>query len=138
MTTGLPGGIGNTGFECGGITSPMIHLGLEHGLSAEIDGLPAVIYAGHNYIGRFQKCNNSLLCKEILGNRRVPLPCIKVVSLAPELYRQTDCKDNSKAISDKSIEAFRLLYSHMYTNCFHCSHTVFKHLEEQFLFHRNC
>lgn len=129
MTTGLPGGIGNTGFECGGITSPMIHLGLVHGSIAENDGVPTVIYAGHNYIERFRKCNNSLVCKEILGNRRVPLPCIKVVSLAPELYRQTDCKDNSKAISDKGIEAFRLLYSHMYTNCFHCSHTVFKHLE---------
>jgi len=129
MSTGLPGGIGNTRFECGGITSPIIHLGLKHGLSAENDGLPAVIYAGHDYIGRFRKCNNSLLCKEILGNRRVPLPCIKVVSLSPELYRQTDCKDISKVISDESMEAFRLLYSHMHSNHFHCSHTVLKHLE---------
>ncbi len=36
MTTGLPGGIGNTGLECGGITSPLIQSGLEHGLSAKI------------------------------------------------------------------------------------------------------
>ena len=43
MTAGLPGGIGNTGFECGGITSPLIQLGLEHGLSAKNDGLPKVI-----------------------------------------------------------------------------------------------
>lgn len=40
MTAGLPGGIGNTGFECGGITSPLIQLGLEYGLSAKDDGLP--------------------------------------------------------------------------------------------------
>ena len=43
ITTGLPGGIGNTGFEW----SPLIKLGLEHGLSAKNDGLPMVIYAGH-------------------------------------------------------------------------------------------
>ena len=128
MTAGLPGGIGNTGFECGGITSPLIQLGLEHGLSAKHDGLPTVIYAGHDYLQRFQKCNNSLLCKEILGDRRVPLPCIKVVRHAPELYRQTDCKDNTEAISGETREAFHLLYSHLSANGFHCAHAVLKHL----------
>ena len=54
MTAGLPGGIGSTGFECGGITSPLIQLGLEHGLSAKDDGLPTVIYAGHDYDQRFR------------------------------------------------------------------------------------
>jgi hypothetical protein len=107
MTAGLPGGIGNTGFECGGITSPLIQLGLQHGLSTKPDGLPTVIYAGHDYLKRFWKCNNSLLCKEILGDRRVPLPCIKVVRHAPELYRQTESKDNSEAISAETREADR-------------------------------
>jgi hypothetical protein len=128
MTAGLPGGIGNTGFECGGITSPLIHFGLEYGLSAKYDGLPTVIYAGHDYDQRFRKCNNSHLCKEILGKRRVPLPCIKVVRHAPELYRQTDCKDNAEAISGETREAFCLLYSHLSTNDFHCAHAVLKHL----------
>ena len=128
MTAGLPGGIGSTGFECGGITAPLIQLGLEHGLSAKHDRLPTVIYAGHDYLHRFQKCNNSLLCKEILGDRRVPLPCIKVARHAPELYRQTDCKDNTEAISGETREAFPLLYSHMSANDFHCAHAVLKHL----------
>lgn len=128
MTSGLPGGIGNTGYECGGITAPVIQLGLQHGLSAKHDGLPTVIYAGHDYDKRFRKCNNSLLCKEILGTRRIPLPCIKVVRHAPELYRQTDCKDNTEAISGETREAFRLLYSHMSANEFHCAHAVLKHL----------
>ena len=128
MTAGLPGGIGSTGFECGGITSPLIQLGLEHGLSAKHDGLPTVIYAGHDYLQRFRKCNNSLLCKDILGDRRVPLPCIKVARHAPELYRQTDCKDNTEAISGETREAFHLLYSHLSANGFHCAHAVLKHL----------
>lgn len=128
MTAGLPGGIGNTGYECGGITAPLIQFGLQHGLSAKNDGLPTVIYAGHDYDHRFRKCNNSLLCKEILGDRRVPLPCIRVVRHAPELYRQTDFTDNSRAISGETREAFSLLYSHMLANKFHCAHAVLKHL----------
>ncbi len=128
MTAGLPGGIGNTGFECGGITSPLIQFGLENGLNAKDNGLPGVIYAGHNYNQLFQKCNNSLLCQNILGKRRVPLPCIKVVRHAPELYKQTDCNDNTGAISGEAIEAFLLLYSHLKANDFHCAHAVLKHL----------
>jgi hypothetical protein len=128
MTSGLPGGIGSTGFECGGITSPLIQFGLKHGLNTNHDGLPTVIYAGHDYLHRFQKCNNSLLCKEILGDRRVPLPCIKVARHAPELYRQTCYKDNTEAISGETSDALHLLYSHLSSNGFHCAHAVLNHL----------
>ena len=128
MTAGLPGGIGNTGFECGGITAPLIYFGLEHDLSAMHDGLPMVIYAGHDYFHRFQSCNNSLLCKEILGKRRVPLPCIKVARHAPELYSQTGSTDYTAAVSSKTREAFQLLYSHLNANGFHCAHAVLYHL----------
>ena len=130
MTAGLPGGIGNTGFECGGITAPLIQFGLVHGLSARHDGLPSVIYAGHDYYQRFQKCNNSLLCQQILGKRRIPLPCIKVVRHAPELYRQTNCKDNTGAISTETREAFCQLYFHLSSNGFHCAHAVLNRLSD--------
>jgi hypothetical protein len=132
MSAGLPGGIGNTGFECGGITSPLIQFGLAHGLSVKNDGVPMVIYAWHDYEKRFQKCNNSLLCKEILGTRKVPLPCIKVVCHAPELYQQISCKDNSEAISGETSEAFSLLYSHFSANGFHCAHAVLKKVQQAY------
>jgi C_GCAxxG_C_C family probable redox protein len=128
MTAGLPGGIGSTGFECGGITSSLIQLGLEHGLSEKNNGLPTVIYAGHDYCQQFSKCNNSLLCKEILGDRRVPLPCIKVARHAPELYIETSSKDNTEAITGETREAIHLLYSHLSSNGFHCAHAVLKNL----------
>ena len=128
MTAGLPGGIGNTGYECGGLTSPLVKFGLDYGLSAEPDGLPMVFAAGHDYQRRFQKCHDSLLCKEILGERRVPMPCIKVVCLAPELYRQTDPKNDGGAVSGETREAFLLLYSHLSANDFHCAHAVLKQL----------
>ena len=129
MTAGLPGGIGSTGFECGGITSPLIQLGLENGLSTVNGGLPTVICAWHDYDRRFQECHNSLLCQNILGNRRVPLPCIKVVRHAPELYRQTVSAENTEAIPVETKEAFSLLYSHLSANDFHCAHAVLRHLE---------
>ena len=128
MTAGLPGGIGSTGFECGGITSPLIQFGLDYGLQTDYDGLPSVISAWHNYAGRFVECNNSLFCKDILGDRRVPLPCIKMARHAPELYRQTDLKDNTEALSGGTREAYCLLNSHMAANDFHCAHAVLKHL----------
>jgi hypothetical protein len=40
LMAAMPGGIGNTGFECGGITSPLVILGLRHGLREMHDGLP--------------------------------------------------------------------------------------------------
>ena len=128
MTAGLPGGIGNTGYECGGITSPLIQFGLDYGLCAEADGLPTVIHAGHDYDRGFRECNHGLLCKEILGDRRVPLPCIKVARHAPELYRQTGCKNSNGAISGETREAFLLLYSHLSANDFHCAHAVLRQL----------
>lgn len=40
LTAGMPGGIGNTGFECGSATSPLILMGLRYGLGGAIQGLP--------------------------------------------------------------------------------------------------
>jgi hypothetical protein len=128
MVAGLPGGIGNTGYECGGITAPLFQFGLEFGLNTKHNGLPAVIYAGHDYARRFQACNKSLLCRDILGHRRVPLPCIKVACLAPELYKQTNFKDDTEAISEETQKAFRLIYSHLTGNGFHCAHAVLNQL----------
>jgi hypothetical protein len=41
---------------------------------------------------------------------------------------QTDCKDNTGAISGETREAFRLLYSHLSDNGFHCAHAVLNHM----------
>jgi hypothetical protein len=130
MTAGLPGGIGSTGFECGGITAPLIQFGLDHGLSAKQDDLPMVIYAGQDYFQRFRACNNGLFCKEILGDRRIPLPCIKVVRHAPELFKQTNLSEDTRAVSVETKEAYRHIYSHFSGNGFHCAHSVLKNLSD--------
>ena len=40
---GLPGGIGNTGEECGGVTAPLMLLGLRHAHDPLERGLPVVV-----------------------------------------------------------------------------------------------
>jgi C_GCAxxG_C_C family probable redox protein len=78
LVAGMPGGIGNTGFECGGITSPLVILGLRHGLK-EMDGeLPRIFDLGHDYYQRFTCENAASFCKAI-QNPRLPVRCIHAV-----------------------------------------------------------
>lgn len=72
-TAGLPGGISNTGGECGGITALLILLGLRHGLESDGDGLPVVIAKGRDLLQRFAAFEASLPCREIRGDARVSL-----------------------------------------------------------------
>ena len=44
LTAGLPGGIGNCRNECGGITAPLVLLGLRHAREADVAGVPLVVY----------------------------------------------------------------------------------------------
>ena len=69
LASALPGGIGNTGGECGGITSPLILLGLLHGLGSIEGGLPLVFERGHAHMEGFRRHRGTLLCREI---RRTP------------------------------------------------------------------
>src|SRR5512141_794428 len=42
LAAGLPGGIGNSRNECGGVTSPLVLLGLGHARDAPVGGVPVV------------------------------------------------------------------------------------------------
>ena len=53
LMAGLPGGIANTGGECGGLTAPLVQIGLRHGRDETDDGLPLVVDKGHDLLQRF-------------------------------------------------------------------------------------
>jgi len=127
LAAGLPGGIGNTGGECGGVTSPLLLLGLRYAGRTE-RGLPVVIDKGHAYCGRFLECHRSLLCSALLGRRRVPLPCLRVVRRAPELLAEAIASE--EAIPPEEREAYRRLWAHLAERDFHCAHAVFRVLGE--------
>jgi C_GCAxxG_C_C family probable redox protein len=124
LTAGLPGGIGNTGAECGGVTAPLILIGLRHARDAMHDGLPPVIDKGHDLLQRFANCHGTTLCREIRGTDRLPLRCVGVVRHAPELCAQTLSSDCEHVIPAASRDAYRRLYAHFVEREFHCAHAV--------------
>jgi C_GCAxxG_C_C family probable redox protein len=128
LTAGLPGGIGNTGGECGGVTAPLVLLGLRHGLEAKGDLLPEIVYKGHDLLRRFAACHGTTLCRQIRGHARVPLRCVGVVRQAPGLCAQTMCSDCKGSISDDRKEAYARLYANWVEQGFHCAHAVFRRL----------
>jgi C_GCAxxG_C_C family probable redox protein len=129
LAAGLPGGIGNTGGECGGITAPLVLLGLRYGREKPVEGLPVVVYKGHDLLRRFVGCQGTTACRDILGHARVPVRCIGVVRQAPVLCVETIGADCTGVISPAQQEAFGRLYAHWLDTKFHCAHAVFHHLE---------
>jgi len=128
LTAGLPGGIGNTGGECGGVTAPLVLLGLRHGLGAEDQGLPEIVGKGHDLLRRFAACHGTRSCWDIRGQHRVPLRCIGVVRRAPALCAQTICSDCTGSISEERKAAYGRLYGHWVEKDFHCAYAVFHRL----------
>jgi hypothetical protein len=121
---GLPGGIGNIGGECGGVTAPLMLIGLRHAHDPLDRGLPIVVYKGHELLRRFTECHGTVLCREIRGNDRLPLKCGGVVRRAPEQYVETLAGAATNAISEESRQAFSRLYAHFAEHHFHCAQTV--------------
>lgn len=126
LAGGLPGGIGNTERECGGITSPLFLLGIRFGLRETVQGLPLVIYKSHRLLQNFIGRNSTLFCGEIRGPRGRLLPCIKAVLLSPEIYAETLSYDGLDAIPDKTREGYALLYEGFAGEGFHCARDVFR------------
>ena len=128
LTAGLPGGIGNTGGECGGVTAPLVLLGLRYSQEKPVEGLPVVVYKGHDLLQRFEDSQGTTACREILGHARVPVRCIGVVRQAPVLCAQSIGADCTAAISTAQQKAFGRLYEHWLEKKFHCAQEVFSHL----------
>lgn len=124
LTAGLPGGIGNTGGECGGLTAPLVQLGLEHGREESEDGLPVVVEAGHDLVARFADTQGTTQCREIRGTSRVPLRCIGVVRAAPEMCAACMGAPVAAAVAPEARVAYRRLYEHWNERGFHCADAV--------------
>jgi hypothetical protein len=122
LTAGLPGGIGNTQGECGGLTAPLIILGLRHGLDEMHADLPTLFDYGYDYSQRFANKNAALSCKEIQGR------CVQAVCYAPTLLAETLTGDHCCAIPDEQRAAFAHLYTHLLEQDFHCAQAVFSQL----------
>lgn len=129
LSAGMPGGIGNTGFECGAVTSPLALMGLRYGLH-EMDGsLPTIFDKGHALCQHFLACHKTINCKQIRGKDRFPIHCIRPVCLSPQLFLTSIDNNSQVAIPPETRESYRRIYSHWIAEDFHCAKAVFDHLQ---------
>lgn len=129
LTAGLPGGIANTGGECGGLTAPLVLMGLRHRREEGADGLPVVVDEGHDLLQRFRGTHGTSDCREILGSRRLPLPCVGVVREAPTMCAGCLAAGSRHAVAGERRAAYRDLYAHWQQRGFHCADTVLTELD---------
>ena len=129
LTAGLPGGIGNTRGECGGLTASLIVIGLRHGRDETAAGLPVAVEKGHDLLQRFEAAHGTTQCRAILGDARLPLRCVGVVRQAPSMCAQCLAATGGKAaLPPPAREAYRQLYAHWRERGFHCADAVFDEL----------
>ncbi len=128
LSAGMPGGIGNTGHECGAVTSPLALMGTHHGLRDVDRGLPAIFDKGHALCRNFLACHNTLQCREIRGKDHFPRHCISPVLRSPELLRDTLDGDQRGAIPEGTRAGYSTPYAHLVDSDFHCAQAVLVHL----------
>jgi len=124
LCAGLPGGIGNSRHECGGVTAPLLLLGLEYAGAPDEAGVPAVLHRAQALLRDFRASHGSLACRDILGGRRLPLPCIGVVRHAPERLAAVSAHPGPEPLAGERREACALLCAHLAGRGFHCARAV--------------
>jgi hypothetical protein len=129
LSAGMPGGIANTGFECGAVTSPLALMGLQYGLHEVHEGLPVIFDRGYSLRQNFLACHKTIRCKQIRGKDRFPKHCIQPVCLSPQLFMAATANDGQRSIPVEARESYRQLYSHLVERNFHCARAVFSHLQ---------
>jgi C_GCAxxG_C_C family probable redox protein len=125
LACGMPGGIGNTGQECGAVTSSLVVLGMRHGMDMN-DGLPEVVCRGQELCQRFLDRNGTLSCLQIRGGPdKLSTKCPKIVREAPEMFIESNDRDG---ISPSAHDAYAQLYAHFAKEHFHCAQEVMRRL----------
>jgi hypothetical protein len=128
IVSGMPGGIGDTGNECGGIVSPLVLLGLGSDPAVDRDGLPLAIARGQAHVRRFVERRSTPFCREIRGEKNRLLPCIKAVLDSPGIYGAAATDALGEAGPDVRREAHLLLVSESGRRGFHCARAVLDRL----------
>ncbi len=117
--------IGNTGNECGGLTAPLVLMGLAPGRGETVDGLPPPTRAdqGTRPLQRFAARCGTTQCREILRDARVPLRCsassARPRPCAPVSRRLERARDPPAARA-----SYAELYAHWGRREFHCADAV--------------
>jgi hypothetical protein len=123
LSAGMPGGIGNTGHECGAVTSPLVVMGTEHGLRETDRGLPVLFDRGHALCRDFLACQGTLQCREIRTKDGFPRQCVGPVLRSAELWRRA-VDERPDAIPEGTRASYSRMYAHFTASEFHCAQAV--------------
>lgn len=129
LISGMPGGIGNTGYECGAATAPLVLIGLRYGLREQVQGLPVIVDRGYGLCQQFTACHKTLECKLIRGKDRFPKHCIRPVCLSPQMYVASIADHSQPAIPADVRASYCRIYSYFEEQNFHCARAVLENLE---------
>jgi hypothetical protein len=128
LSAGMPGGIGNTGHECGAVTSPLAVMGTQHGLREVDRGLPVIFDRGHVMCRDFLVCHGTFQCREIRTKDGFPRQCVSPILHSAEHWRGALDHDGADAIPEGTRAGYSRMYSHFVANEFHCAQAVLGHL----------
>jgi len=129
LTAGLPGGIGNFGSECGGVTASVLFLGMEYGDDILGEKIPRIITVGEEYLERFRKVHGAIDCREIRKPGSGIRPCLKAICLSPGMLMNL-MKETIVEEGGEKPEAYRMLLSSLRSSGFHCVHSVLRELDD--------
>jgi hypothetical protein len=128
LSAGMPGGIGNTGHECGAVTSPLAVMGTLPDLREVDRGLPVIFDRGHALCRDFVASHQTLQCREIRTKDGFPRQCVGPVLSSAELWQGALDGDGSSVIPEGTRAGYARLYSYFVENDFHCAQAVLGHL----------
>ena len=127
LSSGFPGGIGGLGYECGGITSSIMVLGMELGYNYNQREVPNIIKYGLLNIKKFKEKNQYIICSKIQNNGINA--CKNVIATAPKICLYcTRVDDPFIKIEIQSNKAYINILNYFQNNSFHCTHSVLYNL----------
>jgi C_GCAxxG_C_C family probable redox protein len=129
LTAGLPGGIGNFGSECGGVTASVLFLGMEYGDEILGENVPRIITVGEKYLDRFREVHGAINCREIRKPGSGVRPCLKAICDSPGMLMNL-MKGTIVEEGGEKAEAYRILLSSFLSCGFHCVRSVLEELSD--------
>jgi C_GCAxxG_C_C family probable redox protein len=129
LAAGLPGGIGGLDLECGGVTSPVMVMGLEFGYDYKKGEVPKVLSYGLQHVKNFKAEHGSLMCGQI--QRSSEDACKNVIATAP--YICLECLKSEEPpfqMEHQAKEAYIKILNTFGNNSFHCSQSVLRNLSD--------
>lgn len=124
LSAGMPGGIGNMGCECGGVTSALMHLGLTPGMDEKVQNIPRLIHVGRSYMREFQSMHSSLRCDKINTPESGMSACLEAVCSAKRLVFGAKRNADTTLLSEDLSREYERVLTVFEDTSFHCAHSV--------------